>query len=617
MNFGQSSSRNSQNIKENDIDNYFENNDLTNIESSCTSSVDPNFNNIKSYKKNKSSEESLRFENSRDCSLEEIINNIGKKIEELTDKDISIFKENKVSRDFEKKDQANLNKNNSIKVTNSNQSLDQQSTNFQSEKNEYQFQNKINNNYDDIGSSNQFKKKNFTSNNNTNCKYSERNSNVNNAYDKFNYITNINNNNNVYNNNVNNINYFTNGQIGNPINQIYNNNYFINQQNVQTNSNQYLFKQVPMNSNNINGINNIVGMNYMNFYQNNINQPFSNQYYNQTAFNSQNTIFEKSKNEFQNPQMAKTFKVAKTFKNLKLLTNDSIIHLHSDEIIDKNFKLDMITNASIYAFEQIGCRYLEHLIQKDTSSIGEIFISLKPFIYKICINQYGNYLIQKLLDLSSLILYKEIVDEILINLNEIGTDSHGTRVIQKIVEIQKTKDLGLEKLAKAMTPVLLSFMIDNNAYHIIVKIIKTFNDSDYRFVYKCIKKNFLETSININGCCIVQKIIVLCKEKQQQKLVNLAVENLFILINDPVGNHLINLILSLQISSYSVKIMEAMINVGLIKLLRGNISISVIEKCIDRQDFEEKLILISRLLKIDILKELISTSNGIFSKFLI
>ena len=90
-----------------------------------------------------------------------------------------------------------------------------------------------------------------------------------------------------------------------------------------------------------------------------------------------------------------------------------------------------------------------------------------------------------------------------------------------------------------------------------------------------------------------------------------------ILINDPVGNHLINLILSLQISRYSVKITEAMINIGLIKLLRGNISISVIEKCIDKQDFEEKLILISRLLKIDILKELISTSNGIFSKFLI
>lgn len=92
------------------------------------------------------------------------------------------------------------------------------------------------------------------------------------------------------------------------------------------------------------------------------------------------------------------------------------------------------------------------------------------------------------------------------HLSFIGTNPHGTRVVQKIVD-----HLTNEGLAKSymmmLNPCVVLFIKDMNGNHIIHKFIQSIDEVYHRFIYENIATNIVEISNDKNGCCVLQKII--------------------------------------------------------------------------------------------------------------
>jgi len=83
-------------------------------------------------------------------------------------------------------------------------------------------------------------------------------------------------------------------------------------------------------------------------------------------------------------------------------------------------------------------------------------------------------------------------------------NSHGTRVIQKIVELLTTNKLA-DKFIELIHPIILDLMIDINGNHVIQKIVSCMKKNE--FIYDFIIKNYLSVSRNKFGCCAMQKCI--------------------------------------------------------------------------------------------------------------
>ena len=65
-------------------------------------------------------------------------------------------------------------------------------------------------------------------------------------------------------------------------------------------------------------------------------------------------------------------------------------------------------------------------------------------------NQFGNYLCQRIIDVCSLNDIKKIITAITPTLVEISMDSHGTRVIQTLVDVMRKNYANLHNEIMAM-----------------------------------------------------------------------------------------------------------------------------------------------------------------------
>lgn len=101
----------------------------------------------------------------------------------------------------------------------------------------------------------------------------------------------------------------------------------------------------------------------------------------------------------------------------------------------------MIAEVEFLAFDQSGCRSiqkkLDEIHDKDIlySFTHQLVQSMLEIFPDCMMNQFGNYLCQRIIDVCSIEDIKKIVTAIAPSIVEICMDSHGTRVIQTMVEI--------------------------------------------------------------------------------------------------------------------------------------------------------------------------------------
>ena len=180
----------------------------------------------------------------------------------------------------------------------------------------------------------------------------------------------------------------------------------------------------------------------------------------------------------------------------------------------------------------------------DENDLALFYKNIMPNICQIMCLEYGNYFFQKLIKKLNFVqrfsIYQIIEPKFLV----IATNKWGTHSIQSLIDTIRTQ---VEHMAlnKLISKNMLLLFIDDNAYHIMMKMILDFPEDKRNLLNLYLVMNIEKIIVNCNGAFCVNKFITNNKNLNLRKLL---VENLKNNLKKLIFNKYscINLLLVLQ-----------------------------------------------------------------------
>ena len=410
-----------------------------------------------------------------------------------------------------------------------------------------------------------------------------------------------------------------------------NQNDIINTFDFDNNNNSYYqnnnFEQIPPNFNNKNNINSV--------NQIKINEPPKS--INDTKINNDNKInfIENIKDQSKiqsdshnffyngdNYQISNTKKYKKedykkTGKIPLITPSDIVITITSNNKVVKRINPNIYLNESVeflafnifpLAQDQAGCRYLQEMVEKDPLNTVPIFFkSLIPYLIALIKDPFGNYFVQKLFPYLTFNDFKFILEKIELNIFDLSSNQHGTRVIQNIIFYLKTPELS-NMFFNMIKPHIIPLLKEMHGAHIINKLVNL-NPRYSNEINKIILNNCCSLATNRHGCCFLQKIMESPDSSLKNELIKNLIDNIFVLIIDQFGNYVIQSILLLNNNKYASAIVLKIAD-STPYYSKHRYSSNVIEKCFDFCGKNERNILINKLYSPEIISELILDEHG-------
>lgn len=122
-------------------------------------------------------------------------------------------------------------------------------------------------------------------------------------------------------------------------------------------------------------------------------------------------------------------------------------------------------------------------------------------------DNFGNYLVQKIIEDVCYERKKEIMVIIQPHFLQLGCSPHGTRVIQKIIEsIISFPDL-ICLFINMFESNIINLIKDANGNHIIIKFVNVYKSPVNDFVFSHLKEQVVDICTDKHGCCVIQKCI--------------------------------------------------------------------------------------------------------------
>jgi len=388
--------------------------------------------------------------------------------------------------------------------------------------------------------------------------------------------------------NIRNMNLFNNSNIFNNNNNFFGNDFFENQ-------NDIFINEDFMNSINSNNNNRIINQNcyQINIEKLNIHNQINNinQNYNIRTSNDNNT------------------------SNISIQSNESYISkgsLNSNKM-NQGMNLNYILNNIEKLTEnQSGCRLLQNKLQQNPSSANSIYnlIKMKLSLKKLSIDSFGNYLIQKLLELISDDLVIEFFNNVVCpSFMEIALNPHGSRVIQKLISRIYMNQVIMNIFNQLLQSSMLEIFLNQCSTYIIITYITYIKYPNNQIIYSFIIQNIYYIATHKHSCCTLQKCLEEGNNIQRQEiLMSLAyISNQ--LFADQFGNYAIQYALSLKNEMANKIITNQYLN-NFRQNISDKISSNVYEKVLEFCDFQTKQNIIKSLCNFETVKSLLYDSYG-------
>lgn len=234
---------------------------------------------------------------------------------------------------------------------------------------------------------------------------------------------------------------------------------------------------------------------------------------------------------------------------------------------------------------QKGCRLLQQLIdERDLSFHAIIFTKMLPRIKQVIVDQFGNYLCQKLIEKCNEEQRIEFIKAISKCIIFLCVNNFGTRVVQKLVDCLQT-DTERDMVCGLLNDYIKSLINDGNGNHVVQRMLLQFPPKHTQFIYDVIaqQENIISIATHRKGCCVLQRCIEYATEEQKAQLIGEIISNALVLIADPFGNYVIQYIIEMPLEG----VMEATINALLghiAELSMQKHSSNVLEKIIKKRD---------------------------------
>ena len=400
----------------------------------------------------------------------------------------------------------------------------------------------------------------------------------------------LNNNNNTFNNNYNNLysysplDYYINNNMKNynktqNLNPMMNNPFnLINNKNIITNNNDnYNNYQLPQvfNQFNLDNLNNNIPK-FNQFLQNPRNINIQNNYF---MYNNQDNLQNNKNQSKRNENKINEEGINEKPKKKKKKKQK---RLESSSYMNKPLTY-FAENFTTMAKDQGASRYLQQLLDNNPKEIIDIlFVPLCKNALKLINDPFGNYLIQKIIIYLNQDQLLKILTIISPSFYEISCNSHGTRVLQKLIG-RITNPIVKNYFFELVKPIVAPLLKDLNGTYIVQKF-ATQNINDYGLrINSIIIENATDLCTHRHGCCVIQKYLETKDQTILPGLLDKLIENSLLLIIDQFGNYVIQTILLMGDNNLGNKIAEK-ITSNVVFYAKHKYSSNVVEKCFDHCD---------------------------------
>lgn len=250
------------------------------------------------------------------------------------------------------------------------------------------------------------------------------------------------------------------------------------------------------------------------------------------------------------------------------------------------------------AKDQHGCRFLQRKFDEGgADEVAKVFDEILAHIQELMIDPFGNYLVQKLLEVCSDSQRMEVILRVTANgeLVQISQNMHGTRAVQKLIEtVSGEEQVGM--VVRSLQTGVVTLIKDLNGNHVIQRCLQRLASEDSQFIYDAASVYCVDIATHRHGCCVLQRCIDFASIPQRERLVGNFAEHALVLSQDAFGNYVVQYILDLNLPWATEEVVRRLEGVFPF-LSQQKFSSNVVEKCLKLASDEYRARIVEELTK--------------------
>jgi len=285
----------------------------------------------------------------------------------------------------------------------------------------------------------------------------------------------------------------------------------------------------------------------------------------------------------------------------------------------------LLGNVRRLSRDQVGCRLLQQALDEDGPAAATAILNEGlTFWAEAMVDPFGNYLFQKILERITSEERVTLVKSVSTRLVNASLNLHGTRSVQKIVEVcaidqeeiddaeglstdgdaskvegkadgsktgdsspsemrnsKKKPETAAKLLTDALKPSAARLCIDSHGNHAIQRILLKLPYQYTQFIFDAVAASVEDVARHRHGCCVIQRCLDSRHSAARTHLVARIVEKSLELMQDAYGNYVVQYVLDVCGDDEVHAICESVI--GKVCLLAiQKFSSNVMEKCLER-----------------------------------
>lgn len=259
---------------------------------------------------------------------------------------------------------------------------------------------------------------------------------------------------------------------------------------------------------------------------------------------------------------------------------------------------DLLGHVRRLSRDQVGCRLLQQSLDEEEGTDAATLILNEGLSFwgEAMVDPFGNYLFQKILEKISAEERIVLVKSVSARLVNASLNLHGTRSVQKVVELcavdeaaanpgtpgtKPATETAAEILSRALSPAAARLCIDSHGNHVIQRILLKLPYRYSHFVFNAVATSVGDVARHRHGCCVIQRCLDSSPSAARSNLVQRIVEKSLELMQDAYGNYVVQYVLDVCSDEDVHSVCESV--VGRVNLLAiQKFSSNVMEKCLDR-----------------------------------
>lgn len=279
---------------------------------------------------------------------------------------------------------------------------------------------------------------------------------------------------------------------------------------------------------------------------------------------------------------------------------DSLDSIRASRLIQVKYNSVDEVKGRIYSLarDQHGCRFLQRKFTEGSlEDVNKIFVEIIGYVVELMTDPFGNYLIQKIIEVCTVDQRVQIIHAITREagmLIRISCNMHGTRAVQKVIETLQTTEQ-IYMVVSSLKAGIVSLIKDVNGNHVAQRCLQYFSPQQSEFLFDAAISHCVEIATDRQGCCVLQKCVHHSYGDQRNRLMSEICSYSLVLSQDPFGNYVVQYVLDQKVPWVLATVLDKLQgNFGHLSMQKH--SSNVVETCLKLAKEEDRVKIIRELI---------------------